>query len=494
MRGIVLLAVGVLLIWVGASTSQDRTEAADADGTSRAEEASGTWADPGAGEPVSVIEPDPEEIESPGADFPETEIPADDSLAGGASADGHSAGGALDPATPTALERTVIVQEPTDTATVGPIERETYDGTADPVALPGLDTRGDELALALLGAWVSRDPSALENLLNDEQNPVAPPARDLVVGFWQALTDHPEEADRVADGLDGAEGITSSQLGLLRAAGDEGAKRTVAASAGRRDSLSRAMRMVLLLDRAEQVQQAGDDVLAAESWSEVMHLELDAPWPPNRDWLLQWAEGLARAQSGHRLDPHGAWPDEKVEVRSGDSLALIRKRVAKQSGLLASDDLIRVINGLGEGLNPIIHPGDVLRIPTDRPNVLVDLDARLIVYRHGDEAVLAWECGIGREGDDTPPGVYTIGVRQREPAYTPPGKMIPYGDKVNNPLGTRWLPWMENGVGNSYGIHGTWEPEGVGERVSQGCVRMRNEDVEVLYDLLPKGARVTVQP
>ena len=49
-------------------------------------------------------------------------------------------------------------------------------------------------------------------------------------------------------------------------------------------------------------------------------------------------------------------------------------------------------------------------------------------------------------------------------------------------------------MGNSYGIHGTWEPEGVGERVSQGCVRMRNEDVEVLYDLLPKGARVTVQP
>ena len=43
-----------------------------------------------------------------------------------------------------------------------------------------------------------------------------------------------------------------------------------------------------------------------------------------------------------------------------------------------------------------------------------------------------------------------------------------------------------------YGIHGTTEPESIGYQCTEGCVRMRNADVEELFAVLPVGAEVTV--
>lgn len=58
-------------------------------------------------------------------------------------------------------------------------------------------------------------------------------------------------------------------------------------------------------------------------------------------------------------------------------------------------------------------------------------------------------------------------------------------------FGSRWLgldvPW------GTYGIHGTNRPHLIGGYVSQGCIRMRNEDVEQLYDLLPLGTSVEIK-
>ena len=43
-----------------------------------------------------------------------------------------------------------------------------------------------------------------------------------------------------------------------------------------------------------------------------------------------------------------------------------------------------------------------------------------------------------------------------------------------------------------YGIHGTVEPESIGKQVTAGCVRMRNEEVEQLYMLIPTGTQVKI--
>jgi len=52
-------------------------------------------------------------------------------------------------------------------------------------------------------------------------------------------------------------------------------------------------------------------------------------------------------------------------------------------------------------------------------------------------------------------------------------------------LGTRRLT-----LGDGYGIHGTNKPETVGQAVSHGCVRMRNEDIERLFEMVPVGTPV----
>jgi hypothetical protein len=54
-------------------------------------------------------------------------------------------------------------------------------------------------------------------------------------------------------------------------------------------------------------------------------------------------------------------------------------------------------------------------------------------------------------------------------------------------LGTRRLL-----IGDGYGIHGTDHPETIGRAVSHGCVRLRNEDIEKLYDMVPVGTPVFI--
>jgi hypothetical protein len=256
------------------------------------------------------------------------------------------------------------------------------------------------------------------------------------------------------------------------------------------DPLARAMRMVLLAEAMGRADQAGQHSHTALNASELMDLELAAPWAPHRSALLDWSEVLNGAQDRHRLHPEGVWSSMPYMVESGDNLVGIRKKfMQRHPELRICVGLLRWVNATGKYL----HPGQTLRIPTDASSVEIHLDARLLVYRHGTEMVRAWEVGIGMQGHETPLGEFVIGDKEFEPSWPGQGKLLPYGDP-DNPLGTRWLGWNRGGEKSSFGIHGTREPEGVGGRVSYGCVRMCNGDVEELFELLPRGSRVRVHP
>ena len=73
------------------------------------------------------------------------------------------------------------------------------------------------------------------------------------------------------------------------------------------------------------------------------------------------------------------------------------------------------------------------------------------------------------------------------PTWYKAGTAVPYGSPKNI-LGTRWMGITKP----SYGIHGTTEPEKIGQQVTAGCVRMKNEEVEELYNFLPVGTEVTI--
>ncbi|PLR66823.1 L,D-transpeptidase family protein [Bacillus sp. UMB0893] len=84
----------------------------------------------------------------------------------------------------------------------------------------------------------------------------------------------------------------------------------------------------------------------------------------------------------------------------------------------------------------------------------------------------------------------------RQPSYTPEGKFkivskivnrpyykkgIPGGDP-RNPLGNRWLGINARGTwGTTYAIHGNNNPSSIGKYISDGCIRMYDNEVEWLY-------------
>lgn len=110
-----------------------------------------------------------------------------------------------------------------------------------------------------------------------------------------------------------------------------------------------------------------------------------------------------------------------------------------------------------------------------------------------------YDVGIGKEDSDTPAGEYVIreGGKQKNPNWTctrPDGRreIIPFGDP-RNILGRRWMGFADQpGSPPGLGIHGTTDDKSVPGRVSAGCVRMHNPDVELLYDFTPCGTKVTI--
>jgi hypothetical protein len=66
----------------------------------------------------------------------------------------------------------------------------------------------------------------------------------------------------------------------------------------------------------------------------------------------------------------------------------------------------------------------------------------------------------------------------------------PYGTSARRYLGVMGTRRLE--LGDGYGIHGTDHPETIGQSVSHGCVRMRNEDIEKLYPMVPVGTPVYI--
>jgi lipoprotein-anchoring transpeptidase ErfK/SrfK len=122
-------------------------------------------------------------------------------------------------------------------------------------------------------------------------------------------------------------------------------------------------------------------------------------------------------------------------------------------------------------------------------------ERRLYLVEPGGEA-LRYGIGVGRDGFRWS-GVHRISAKREWPGWTPPIEMrrrrpdlpgyMPGG--IDNPLGARAIY-----LGSTlYRIHGSNEPETIGQAVSSGCFRMTNDDVVDLYNRVSVGATVIVQ-
>ena len=255
--------------------------------------------------------------------------------------------------------------------------------------------------------------------------------------------------------------------------------------------LEHGMAMALQAHEARAWLAAKKHTRAASLISRVLVAELDSPWPADMASMAKWSETCRSAQSGHRWHSKGVWPSIDMEVQGGDSLTLIRKRFVDQNpGATMSTGLIQKVNGMS---SDVIHPGQVIRIPSEPVTCLVDLGDHWLLYMIGGEVVESWMVGVGREGDETITGNFIVGDKQYEPTWWPKGREPVYYGDPENPLGTRYIIWLEDGEKTAYGFHGTWKPESIGKNESDGCIRMNNEDVEELTRILPVGSSFTVR-
>lgn len=191
---------------------------------------------------------------------------------------------------------------------------------------------------------------------------------------------------------------------------------------------------------------------------------------------------------------------QTTQVKEGDSLeSLARNYNLGYYEILEANPNIDPLN---------LEPGTELVIPTKfilpdapRQGIVVNLsELRLYYYTEDGKQVLTEPVGIGRQGWETPEGEAVITDRRENPTWTAPTSVrvdmakrgvyvppkVPPGP--GNPLGKHAMRLSMVG----YVIHGTNRPNGVGRRVSAGCIRMFPEGVEKLYTDVTVGSKIKI--
>ncbi|EOI2370199.1 L,D-transpeptidase [Klebsiella aerogenes] len=149
----------------------------------------------------------------------------------------------------------------------------------------------------------------------------------------------------------------------------------------------------------------------------------------------------------------------------------------------------------------LIIPQQLILPATVRSGIVINVaEMRLYYYPPEGTTVEVLPIGIGQAGRETPRNWVTAVERKQEgPTWVPTantrreyakeGKtlpaMVPAGP--DNPMGLYAIY-----IGRLYAIHGTNANFGIGLRVSQGCIRLRNDDIKYLFDNVPVGTRVQI--
>ena len=116
--------------------------------------------------------------------------------------------------------------------------------------------------------------------------------------------------------------------------------------------------------------------------------------------------------------------------------------------------------------------------------IVISIPDRSLAVIESGRVLKLYPTAVGASITPTPTGSYRIIQRIPNPTWYTKGRVVPPGQ--SNPLGTRWLGLSVKG----YGIHGTNNPSSIGHNASHGCIRMRNHDVEELFELVSIGDRV----
>jgi lipoprotein-anchoring transpeptidase ErfK/SrfK len=152
--------------------------------------------------------------------------------------------------------------------------------------------------------------------------------------------------------------------------------------------------------------------------------------------------------------------------------------------------------GLGGGVSPVPRQTVNFAGGYAPGTIYINTAERRLYLVLGNGQAIRYGIGVGRDGFRWS-GTHRITAKKEWPSWTPPAQMLRRRPDlprhmvggVDNPLGARAMY-----LGSTlYRIHGSNEPETIGQAVSSGCFRMTNEDVTDLYSRVPVGTTVIVR-
>lgn len=163
----------------------------------------------------------------------------------------------------------------------------------------------------------------------------------------------------------------------------------------------------------------------------------------------------------------------------------------QKSNNLVSDGIIgpKTFDVINEDIkqNSIVIPHIELELPEIVPNrkwILINKKSNTLYYFNNRELINKYPVASGKTPKHTPEGKFYIITKLINPYWGGAGRYQPIrGGASNNPLGKRWLGLNIRG-GGTYGIHGNSDMYSIGKYVTLGCIRMFNEDIESLFDII----------
>jgi lipoprotein-anchoring transpeptidase ErfK/SrfK len=132
-------------------------------------------------------------------------------------------------------------------------------------------------------------------------------------------------------------------------------------------------------------------------------------------------------------------------------------------------------------------------------SIVVDSDARHLYYVLPDSRAIRYGITVGEDALSWY-GIAKVGRKEEWPSWTPTAETKKrLGDIPNfveggpaNPMGARGIYLFQGSKDTLFRIHGTNQPEYIGQAISSGCIRMTNEDVIDLYNRVRMGSIVVV--
>jgi lipoprotein-anchoring transpeptidase ErfK/SrfK len=195
---------------------------------------------------------------------------------------------------------------------------------------------------------------------------------------------------------------------------------------------------------------------------------------------------VARAQPGARIEVRAS-PGGQILAVQGPKTEFGADRTFHVAG--HRGDWLHVTSDVAEGNGLAWIRADPSELLITRTNYSLeaDLSAQTVAILYGDRVVKRFPVTVGRAGNETPPGVYSV-TDALAGEGVPPGfygccVMALTGHQPNLPAG--WIG------GDRIAIHGT--PGGVGGAASSGCLRASDEDMAALFLLVPLGTPVFIR-